>query len=97
MVDIYPGRPATATAANNIVRCELGAAASAAIVPMSEAMGNGWAYTLLTLLFIAYSPALWACMWYGMKWRKAKREKKDRETAAVQERNKENQKREEST
>lgn len=41
MVDIYPGQPATATAANNVVRCLLGAAASAAIEPMSRAMGNG--------------------------------------------------------
>ncbi|KAK9357741.1 major facilitator superfamily domain-containing protein [Lipomyces starkeyi] len=46
MVDIYPGKPATATAASNLVRCELGALASAVIVPMSNAMGRGWAYTL---------------------------------------------------
>lgn len=41
MVDIYPDQPATATAANNLVRCLLGAAASAAIVPLSDAVGNG--------------------------------------------------------
>ena len=41
MVDIYPGKPATATAASNVTRCLLGAAASAAITPMSEAIGNG--------------------------------------------------------
>ena len=37
MVDIYPGKAATVTAASNVTRCLLGAAASAAIVPMSEA------------------------------------------------------------
>lgn len=42
MIDIYPGKPATVTAANNVVRCLLGAAATSAIIPMSEAMGNGW-------------------------------------------------------
>lgn len=78
MVDIYPGRPATATAASNIVRCELGAAASAAIVPMAQAMGNGWSYTLLALLFVAYSPALLWIMKSGMKWRQAKKVKEDR-------------------
>lgn len=40
-VDIFPGRPAAATAANNVIRCLLGAAASAAISPMSQAMGYG--------------------------------------------------------
>jgi MFS family permease len=75
LVDIYPGRPATASAANNIVRCELGAAASAAIVPMANAMGNGWAYTVLSLLFVIYSPAPFIVMKSGMKWRQAKKEK----------------------
>lgn len=75
MVDIYPGQAATATAANNIVRCELGAAASAAIVPMSQAMGNGWSYTLLALIFVAYSPLLFWTMNSGVKWRQAKKAK----------------------
>lgn len=88
MVDIYPGKPATATAANNIVRCELGAAASAAIVPMAKAMGNGWAYTLVSGLFIVYSPLLMFVMSRGMGWRRAKRDKenakKERERSEVQ-------------
>jgi hypothetical protein len=60
MVDIYPGRAATATAANNVCRCLLGAASSAAIVPLSKAIGYGWAYTVLALLFVVASagPAL---------------------------------------
>ena len=41
MVDLWPTRPATCSAAANVGRCLLGAAASAAIVPMSEAMGYG--------------------------------------------------------
>ncbi|KAK9311665.1 hypothetical protein V1524DRAFT_441669 [Lipomyces starkeyi] len=51
MVDIYPGKPATATAASNLVRCELGAFASAVIVPMSNAMRRGWAYSLTSTPF----------------------------------------------
>lgn len=85
MVDIYPGRPATATAANNIVRCELGAAASAAIVPMAQAMGNGWAYTLLAALFVAYSPLLFLIMRRGVSWRKAKKEKEERKMREAEE------------
>lgn len=75
MVDIYPGQPATATAANNVVRCLLGAAASAAIGPMSQAMGKGWAYTLLGSVFGLATLGPLACMRYGVGWRQAKREK----------------------
>ncbi|KAI5209238.1 citrate synthase [Aureobasidium subglaciale] len=77
MLDVYPGRPATASAANNIVRCEMGAATSAAIIPMTKAMGNGWAYTLLALLLIAYSPALLLTMKSGVNWRRAKKQKEE--------------------
>ena len=77
-MDIYPGRPATATAANNLVRCELGAAASAAISPIANAIGRGWAYTTLTLIFLAASPALWIIMRYGLKWRGERKVKEEK-------------------
>ena len=77
MVDIYPGRPATATAANNLIRCELGAASSAAVIPMADAMGWGWAYTTLALIFLAGTPTLWVIMRYGMQWRVEKKAKLD--------------------
>lgn len=77
LIDIYPGRPATVTAANNIVRCELGAAATAAIGSMTAAMGNGWAYTLLALIFLVSLVPLFLVMRVGMKWRQAKRVKED--------------------
>ncbi|OCK72899.1 hypothetical protein K432DRAFT_399228 [Lepidopterella palustris CBS 459.81] len=53
MVDLYAGQAATATAANNLARCLLGAASSAAIIPMSDAVGRGWAYTVLALVIRA--------------------------------------------
>jgi multidrug resistance protein len=69
MVDVYPQAPATATAANNLVRCWIGAGASAAIVPMTNAMSSGWAYTLLALLNLFMAPLLWVIMRWGPKWR----------------------------
>ncbi|PWY81530.1 MFS general substrate transporter [Aspergillus sclerotioniger CBS 115572] len=69
MVDLWPGRSAAATAASNLFRCELGAAASAAITPMSEAMGQGWAYTTLGLISVAVSPTMWVVMGKGIEWR----------------------------
>lgn len=58
MVDLWPGRSAAATAANNLFRCEFGAGASAAIQPMIQAMGRGWAYTALALISAASTPFL---------------------------------------
>ena len=78
MVDIYPGKPATATAANNVVRCLLGAGATAAIGPLANAVGNGWAYTILALLFVLSSAGPVATMRSGIKWRRAKKEKSER-------------------
>jgi len=75
MVDIYPGKPATATAANNLVRCEIGAAASAVIAPMVGAMGTGWSYTVLALVVVGFTPCLMVVMRYGMRWRQQKAEK----------------------
>ncbi|KAJ5259325.1 MFS general substrate transporter [Penicillium angulare] len=79
MVDLWPGRSASATAAVNLFRCELGAAAAAAISPMSEAMGSGWAFTTLALIAAAASPCFWIMMTHGMKWRQ---KRLDREAKA---------------
>lgn len=75
LVDIYPDQPATVTAANNLVRCSLGAAATAVIRPMSNAMGNGWAYTTLAIIFLISCLGPVVCMRYGIAWRRAKKEK----------------------
>jgi multidrug resistance protein len=69
MVDVYPQAPATATAANNLVRCWLGAGASAIIIPMINAMSSGWAYTFIALLYVLMAPLLWVIMRWGPRWR----------------------------
>jgi len=81
MVDIYPGRPAAASAANNLIRCELGAAASAAIEPMSKAMGRGWAYTTLALIAAVFAPTLIFIMRHGITLRKKKAAREARRIA----------------
>jgi multidrug resistance protein len=77
MVDLYPSQASSATAASNVVRCLLGAAASAAILPMSDAMGNGWAYTTLALLFLLSCGGLLVIMKYGIPWRRARAAKEE--------------------
>jgi predicted MFS family arabinose efflux permease len=84
LVDLWPGKSASATAANNLFRCELGAAASAAISPMALAMGEGWAYTTLALISIAASPCLLAVATKGMEWRKKRNQKEEEKLSCVQ-------------
>ena len=82
MVDINPGKAASATAANNLFRCLLGAGSTAVVVPMIDKMGVGWTYTFASLVWIALSPSLWLLMKYGPGWRKEKKEKEDRKDKA---------------
>ncbi|KAI0198070.1 chloramphenicol resistance protein [Astrocystis sublimbata] len=79
IVDSNPGAPATATAANNLVRCLLGAGATAAIQPLISAVGRGWAYTLLALLFTLPSPVLWVIVKNGPRWRRERLERLEEE------------------
>ncbi|KAK6853717.1 Itaconate transport protein [Apiospora arundinis] len=73
IVDLYPEAPATATAANNFVRCLAGAVATAVIEILIKAWGRGWAYTFLALLFSVPSPILWLIQKNGPKWREERR------------------------
>ncbi|ATY60711.1 general substrate transporter [Cordyceps militaris] len=69
LVDMHPGKAGTATAANNLTRCLVGAGATAAIVPLERAIGVGKAFSIVgSLFFICLTPlALLALK--GMKWR----------------------------
>ncbi|OAQ70815.1 general substrate transporter [Pochonia chlamydosporia 170] len=79
LVDVHPGRAGTATAANNLTRCLVGAGASAAIVPMIDTMGVGPAFTLVGGLYFVCIIPLLLILKFGKKWRaeaKAKAEAK---------------------
>lgn len=69
IVDINPGQAGSATAALNLVRCLLGAGATAIIVPMTDRLGVGWSYTLVALLYLLLTPMLLVVMKLGPKWR----------------------------
>jgi predicted MFS family arabinose efflux permease len=86
MVDIYPGKPSVATAANNFVRCEIGAVFSAILLPLVNVIGWGWAYTILAGAFVEFSPMLLLIMRRGPKWRKDRKEREDKARAHRQER-----------
>ncbi|TVY32201.1 Itaconate transport protein [Lachnellula subtilissima] len=78
IVDLYPQSPSTATAANNLVRCLMGAGGTAIISIMIEAMGRGWCYTFIALVCIAASPLLWIELKWGPGWREERRVRMDK-------------------
>ena len=75
MVDIYPGKAGTVTASNNLLRCWIGAGATAVVVPMINSIGNGWTGTFFGGLLLVFSPGLLYIMKQGPKWRKVRRQK----------------------
>lgn len=79
IIDIYPGKAATASAANNVTRCLLGAASSAAIGPLGKSVGWGWGYTVLAGVFLVGSAPLFVVGRLGMGWRVRKKERKEEE------------------
>lgn len=80
LVDIHPGKPGTATAANNFLRCLLGAGVSAAIVPMIDGIGIGWTFTILGGINVLCIPFIWLIMGRGIRWRAELEAKARRQT-----------------
>ncbi|KAI1738612.1 major facilitator superfamily domain-containing protein [Xylaria scruposa] len=77
IVDINPGAAGSATAANNLTRCLVGAAASAFINPLMTAVGAGWAFTIIAISYVVFFPALWLILKNGVKWRQEKARKQE--------------------
>lgn len=70
IVDLYYTTPATAMAANNLVRCFLGAAATAVIHPMILKWGNRTTYLAVAGTMLSVSPLLGMVYWKGQVWRR---------------------------
>lgn len=72
LIDLYPLSPSSATAANNLVRCFMGAGGTAIIVIMIERLGRGWCFTLIAAIVVFCSPILWVLEKWGPEWRHAR-------------------------
>jgi MFS family permease len=82
IVDTHRESPATAVAANNLWRCLTAAGAVAAAGPLIGRIGIGWTASFIALLWIVFSPLLWAVYKRGYGWRQDLRKK--REAAQVE-------------
>ncbi|KAF3479727.1 uncharacterized protein GIQ15_06703 [Arthroderma uncinatum] len=75
LVDLYPSNPSAVTAASNLTRCMLGAAATASFSPMIERIGVGWCFTVWCLVTVGMTPGLWAVVRWGPGWREERRQR----------------------
>jgi MFS family permease len=76
LIDLHRDNAAAATAAVNFARCMLSAGGTAAIIPMCHAMGVGWAFTFLALLYVGLLGVVFWIMRDGMRWRQELAEKR---------------------
>lgn len=78
IIDCNPFSSAAASAANNLVRCLLGAGGVAAVVPLLNKIGSGWTSTLIAAMWILFSSFWWAAIMWGPRWREEKRQRRER-------------------
>ncbi len=82
--DLCPGKGASSTAINNLVRCGLGAVGVAFIETMVADFGPGPTFLGLALIMVAMSPFAAVNWYWGQQWRAARAEKKSLEKKKAQ-------------
>lgn len=85
LIDLHRDKPAAATAAINFVRCLMSAGGSAAIIPMCRAMGPGWAFTFIGLVYVVLIGVVVWIMRQGLGWRQSAAEAKRRKEVGLNE------------
>ncbi|OKO90561.1 hypothetical protein PENSUB_13278 [Penicillium subrubescens] len=71
IVELYYTTPATAMAANNLVRCFLGAGTTAAVNPLINIIGTQWTYCAVSGALVAVTSLLLLVYFRGWDWRRA--------------------------
>ncbi|KAI0809823.1 MFS general substrate transporter [Xylaria sp. FL0064] len=67
--DLCPGKGASATAINNLVRCELGAVGVGVAQVIVDRFGPAWSFLGLALFSVACTPIAVITWIYGSRWR----------------------------
>lgn len=70
VVDLYPGKSASATACNNLIRCLIGAVGVAVVQYAIDGVGVGPCFLLLAGLTAVVTPCVWVELRWGMEWRR---------------------------
>ncbi|KAH8689006.1 major facilitator superfamily domain-containing protein [Talaromyces proteolyticus] len=72
IIDLYPGKSASATAVNNLIRCSIGAAGVAVIEILIDALTAKYTFLLLACITVVTSPLLLLELMKGAEWRLAR-------------------------
>ena len=75
VIDLYPGASASATAVNNLMRCEIGAAGVAAVQPIIDTITAEYTFLLLAGITLVMVPLLMVEMRWGAGWRMERTER----------------------
>jgi hypothetical protein len=70
MVDIYPKKGASATAAVNLARCLMGAGGTASVLPTVNKIGVGWTFTLWSGIMLVALGLIALQIAKGVEWRR---------------------------
>ncbi|TGO61701.1 hypothetical protein BCON_0025g00280 [Botryotinia convoluta] len=82
IIDLYPGKSASATAVNNLIRCLLGAAGVAVVQLIIDALGSGVTFLIFAGITLACSPLLLLEWYHGGRWRMERAEKLEKKEEA---------------
>ncbi|KAJ6785449.1 hypothetical protein PWT90_07111 [Aphanocladium album] len=75
LIDTNPGKGGTVMAASNIAKCLIGAGATAAILPLVDAIGSGLAFFIVGCAYMVCLVPLLIIALKGQKWRQAELER----------------------
>ncbi|KAA8572771.1 hypothetical protein MFRU_003g01070 [Monilinia fructicola] len=75
VIDLYPGKSASATAVNNLIRCLIGAAGVAVVQMIIDILGSGVTFAIFAGVTLACSPCLIVEWYYGGRWKRERAEK----------------------
>lgn len=81
VADLCPGRGASATAVNNLIRCGLGALGAAVVDGLITLVGVAPAFLGLAMMTVGVAPFAVLNWCWGMKWRAERAKRKEEEAA----------------
>lgn len=75
VIDLFPGRSASATAVNNLVRCSVGAVGVWVVQVMLDSVGERWTFGILAGVSVGLGWMVGVELWWGPGWRRERGER----------------------
>ena len=69
LTEFMPRKSSNGVAVNNFMRNIFSCVGAVVAVPVIDAIGNGWLFTILGLAALASSGVIWAMKHFGPRWR----------------------------